>query len=436
MSFGTAPLASTIFQTPTGGGTGASNANGGSALDSSGGKLLTLSGAMANGVTTGSFAVSDNYGNSWSLAIDVSGSSNFGSFVFYCKNPTVGTGHVVTFSCSIGTFATCVFDVWADGDASAPLDITNSGTGSTNPILPGSVTPANANSLILTALSLGTDPSVPFFIVDTAYDPNISYASINTLGNAYGGARSFIVETAIVAQNPDWNTNNGLASAVIAVFKPATGGGVTGTAAWTEANDTWAGSGGVLVSGTAAWTEGNDLWSGSGGVLVSGTAAWTEGNDVWAGSGTVASGTTGTAAWVEGNDTWAGSGGVLVSGTAAWVEGNDIWAGIGNATQPAATGTAAWTEANDNWAGVGSNGAVTVGGHFIPTRKELAALKKRALKEDKRRKREDEDKAKEQDTIAAEMRALLHPAPKQQTKAVELPDDDETEELELLLLYG
>lgn len=135
-------------------------------------------------------------------------------------------------------------------------------------------------------------------------------------------------------------------------------GGVqdNGTAAWIEAKDIWAGAGGVLVSGTAAWTEAADTWAGVGTVLVSGAAAWTEAQDTWAGAGTVASGITGTAAWVEAQDTWAGAGAVLVSGAAAWIEQQDIWSGTGSVTLPAITGTAAWTEAPDRWSGQGTNG--------------------------------------------------------------------------------
>lgn len=384
-----------------------------SAINSTGATSLIASVSFYAG-SGGSPAISDSNGNTWTLRASVP-TGNDETRIYVADNPTVGSGHTLTVT-GTAIFFTVVFSAFSGVDTSSPFDVASAATGSSSSVQPGSVTPGQANSLVAAAYtmpdaSIGTSstPSGYTLVQQAAFSPGV----------AEGGGLFYQVQTTATATNPTftgWTGGTDNASAAIVVLKPAAGGGG--------------------ITGTAAWTEGNDLWSGAGGVLVSGTAAWTEGNDVWAGSGTVASGTTGTAAWTEANDTWAGSGGVLVSGTAAWIEGNDIWAGAGNATQPAATGTAAWTEANDNWAGVGSNGAVTVGGHFIPTRKELAALKKRTLKEDKRRKREDEDKAKEQDTIAAEMRALLHPAPKQQTQSVELPDDDETEELELLLLYG
>lgn len=380
--------------------------------------------------------ITDTYLNTWTALTLNTGASATSGRIYYAKNASTGTSHI--FTATGGSFTTLTVAAYSGSDLTAPFDVQSTGNSpGGGQVQPGSITPSNANSLVVSGCSPADGTSgAPTVSAGFTITDSLAYLG----GNAEGGAQAYQIQTTATAANPTWAWASGgsTGAGCIAAFKPASGSGISGTAAWTEGNDIWAGSGGVLVSGTAAWTEGNDVWAGAGGVLVSGTAAWTEGNDTWSGSGTVASGTTGTAAWVEGNDTWAGSGGVLVSGTAAWVEGNDIWAGAGNATQPAATGTAAWIEANDNWAGIGSNGAVTVGGHFIPTRKELAALKKSALKEDKRRKREDEDRAKEQDTIAAEMRALLHPAPKQQIQTVEIPDDDEDENeaLEMLLMYG
>lgn len=239
MSFGTSPLASTLFQTPTGGGTGASNANGGSALDTTGAKLLTLSIGASNTDTYhgvaggGTWVVTDNYSNSsWQVAVVTSAVGQFASAIFYCKNPTVGTGHVLTLSCNGTTYATCVFDAWADGDATAPLDVTSSGlytsshpgTGNIG-TYPGPVTPSQANSLVLTALAQATDNN-PFIFYDpdqVTWNANRSFANINTLGNAYGGARAFLIQTTAAIEDPDWQLAGSGYASVIAVFKPDAG---------------------------------------------------------------------------------------------------------------------------------------------------------------------------------------------------------------------
>lgn len=236
MPFGTSPLASTLFQTPTGGATGASNANGGSAIDSTGAKLLTLSIGASNTDTYnigGSWVVTDNYSNPWQVAVVTSAIGQFASAIFYCKNPTVGTGHVLTLTCNGTTYATCVFDAWADGDATAPLDVTSSGlytsshpgTGNAG-TYPGPVTPSQANSLVLTALAQAADNN-PFIFYDpdqVTWNANKSFANINTLGNAYGAARAFLIQTTAATEDPDWQLAGSGYASVIAVFKPDTGG--------------------------------------------------------------------------------------------------------------------------------------------------------------------------------------------------------------------
>lgn len=136
------------------------------------------------------------------------------------------------------------------------------------------------------------------------------------------------------------------------------------------------------ITGSAAWTEAQDIWAGSGTVLVSGSAAWTEGPDIWAGTGTVVSLITGAAAWTEAPDVWAGSGAVLVSGSAAWTEGPDIWSGTGTITLPAITGAAAWTDLQDAWSAIGNNGNIDT---------HDPGLRKRRKKEEERRQKQFND---------------------------------------------
>jgi hypothetical protein len=164
---------------------------------------------------------------------------------------------------------------------------------------------------------------------------------------------------------------------------------ISGTVAATEANDTLAASGSVIVTGTVAATESADTLAATGAVLVSGTLAATEENDTLAASGLVSSGVAGTVAATEANDTLAATGGVLIAGTLAATEENDTLAASGELVLPitgtvAATeendvlaasglvleiivGTVAATEANDTMAAVGSNGVTGTPGDWTVT---------------------------------------------------------------------
>ena len=60
---------------------------------------------------------------------------------------------------------------------------------------------------------------------------------------------------------------------------------VTGTAAWTEDDDSVAAVGRVVAVGAAAWTEGDDTVAAAGGTGIFGAIAFTEGADGWAAVG-------------------------------------------------------------------------------------------------------------------------------------------------------
>ena len=82
-----------------------------------------------------------------------------------------------------------------------------------------------------------------------------------------------------------------------------------------------AGGAPAAITGTAAWTEGNDTAVVAATYGPTGTIAFTEGND----TATVAAsfGPTATAAWTEGNDTIVATGAVQVTATIAVLEGDD-----------------------------------------------------------------------------------------------------------------
>ncbi len=162
----------------------------------------------------------------------------------------------------------------------------------------------------------------------------------------------------------------------------AGGGGTTGTAATTNANDTPSASGTTTVTGTSSKTNANDTSSASGTTTVVGTSAKTNANDVSAASGTTtvigtlaktnaddtsaasgtvgSSGTTGTVAATNANDTAAASGTTKIVGTLSTTNAND--AATASGVAGAVSGTVAVTNANDTASAVGDAGAPVASG--------------------------------------------------------------------------
>lgn len=108
------------------------------------------------------------------------------------------------------------------------------------------------------------------------------------------------------------------------------------------------------VSGTLAATNANDSVAASGTTTVVGTLARTNANDGVAASGSVGSSVTGTVAYTNVNDSSAATGTTTVTGTVARTNANDSVAASGSAG--AVTGTVAVTNANDSVSASGTAG--------------------------------------------------------------------------------
>lgn len=378
-----------------------------SAVDTTGASLLV---ACVTDFAANSAAVSDSKGNTWIATPNPPfGLNNFGSAdqaelkFFYAKNPTVGTGHTFSFTSNASTF---LVSAYSGADTTAPYDTGSQGGGRSGPgsgsAQAGSITPSQANSLIVTVVT-PSDSSSGAPTVDSSY--TITDSSAYQLGVAEGGGMAYFIQSTATATNPKWSWLTVLqgGSCTTVAFKPAAAAGITGDAAWTEAQDTWAISGQTGVFGSAAWTEGQDSWAISASVRVDGSAAWTEAQDAWAISATVSGGgVTGDAAWVEIQDSWsiAGQTGIFaaaawtetqdawnivatlgVFGTAAWTEGQDAWIISGTVSLPSVTGDAAWTEAQDSWAILASNGLIDTHDGGPKRRKKHEEQKKKEERE-------------------------------------------------------
>lgn len=200
-----------INKTVGGGGTGGTTG----AVDSTGATLLTA--------TFGGFpspaAGTDSMGNTWTTA--VTATTFWLSYIQYCNNPTVGSGH--TFNGS-GTYTDFQFAAWSGTDTTSPLDVVNHKNGNAGSLQPGLVTPAVPASLILSHIIYdagygATTIDSGFTMIDTGDGGGLG-------GGAYGGAYLF-PDTAAV--NPTWgNGGSGNWVTTIAVFKAAAATAVSG----------------------------------------------------------------------------------------------------------------------------------------------------------------------------------------------------------------
>lgn len=186
------------------------------AIDTTGANLLVVVVGNYTGVN-GQATVSDSKSNSWTGATLQAVGNNYVR-IYYCASPIVGAGHTFTAS-NGGTIAGGVaVQAWSGASAS-PFDVENGAfAGSNTSLQTGSVTPSQANSLIIAGVS--TDSAGSTFAIDISF--TVSNSQNYTGGTTEGLAAAYLAQGAAASVNPAWSWS-GLAvvSAVIAVFKPA-----------------------------------------------------------------------------------------------------------------------------------------------------------------------------------------------------------------------
>lgn len=190
-------------------------------LVTTGADLIVL--ACTNYVGSGTVTVADSEDNTWD---DTLGTSTvIGYFhlkLYFCASPAVSGTH--TFSCT-GTNTYSSIGVYAFSGAHAtPKDVENGAVCDDQETLStGSVTPSQANSLIVTALGWRSEqdassPSINQSFTHTADD-------VTSEDFVHEGLALAWKEHASGAVNPAWSWTNAIDAATrIAVFKPDEGG--------------------------------------------------------------------------------------------------------------------------------------------------------------------------------------------------------------------
>jgi hypothetical protein len=182
--------------------------------NTTGAKLIVVSVSWFSGTC----AVSDNKGNTYTaLTAHGDNSGIYSNRLFYCVNPTVGSGHTVT---ATGNFVVVNMEAFSLTGGGSPTFDTQSGYNhnsvNTTTFHPGSVTPAGNNELFVTSASWNISG------ITSTIDSSFTITDQSQQGgNALSGGLAYKIQTTSGSENPTWTfsgtVNTGSAS--IAVFK-------------------------------------------------------------------------------------------------------------------------------------------------------------------------------------------------------------------------
>lgn len=203
--------------------TGVQNTSGASSLttgavDTTGANFLAAE--VTCDVTGGT--MSDNKGNTWSLAIGPVANGGDNLYIYYCKNPTVGSGHTLTFTPGGSHFSTISAAAYSGLDTSAPLDKTAQGTGNTGAMTTANTgTTAQADELLIGVFTVSTGTTV-------AWTQGSGFTIRSHVDNGAVGGVGMLEDQIVSATGAYAATGNNDQSAnyvaLIATFKAATGG--------------------------------------------------------------------------------------------------------------------------------------------------------------------------------------------------------------------
>jgi hypothetical protein len=196
------------------------------AADTTGADLIVLAAAYYPG---SSITISDSKSNTWT-ALTLYGGTTAKVRLYYCSAPSAGSSHTFTAS---GTAIYSALGYVAVSGAGA-YHSENGATGSSGTsVQPGSVTPPEDGCLVVTAIGMdaGNAPGGEAATDSIACNSGFTATGLRYISGAseaIGIAR--LIQTTAAAINPTWSwasqVNN--IAAAIAVFRPASAGGLAG----------------------------------------------------------------------------------------------------------------------------------------------------------------------------------------------------------------
>lgn len=188
-------------------------------FDTTGATLIVIDAACFGGMYTAG-QVTDSKSNSYTKLTTRTNANNDQLCLYYCLNPTVGTGHTFTIG-GATYYVSARMMAFSGADGSSFDAESGRGTLGISPATPGSIDPAGDGALfVLTSSVAGTAPSSPT-------DSLTRQVATNGVGSQYeGGSVAYLIQTTDAALNPYFSAGSVLCAAM-AVFKPAAGGGGT-----------------------------------------------------------------------------------------------------------------------------------------------------------------------------------------------------------------
>jgi hypothetical protein len=168
------------------------------AIDTTGATLLVVVVSQSNGAAFGT--LSDSKGNTTWTALTP---QNVGmrETISYVTNPTVGTGHTVTYTSSATDYPSICVAAFGGVATATPLDQqVGSSTDGVLSLTPGSVTPTQANALVISGLANNQPGS---FTITGGF--TITNEAQHTAGLNYGSALAYLIQTTAITANPTWS---------------------------------------------------------------------------------------------------------------------------------------------------------------------------------------------------------------------------------------
>ncbi len=175
--------------------------------------------------------LTDNKGNTWTGKTQQSVPGDTKAQIFYCVNPTVGSGH--TFSVNTATSYSSVFAAAFSGvDTSSAFDVEAGSQGSgAGSYTTATITPTQDGDLVISFIGAGNAPTSGGFTVDSSFShlDDINYVA----GQNYGGSLGYLIQGAHAGISPKWSySGTSAVAAPSAAFKAAAGGGATAKPPW------------------------------------------------------------------------------------------------------------------------------------------------------------------------------------------------------------
>jgi len=204
-------VAYALLTSASAGSTGGNNVTTAS-VDTTGATLLVL---CVSCYGTGAPTVSDSKGNTWT-SLTTRGATAIGFRMHYCVPTSVGTGH--TFTASSSGLSPSICAAAFSGAAAVPFEAESGGTSAT----PGSITPSEANELLVTGVSWYPSGTVSLTGGFTLPE-QVNYLAANHIGCGL----AYLIQTSAAAANPTWSSTGGFSevASAMAAFKAAAGGG-------------------------------------------------------------------------------------------------------------------------------------------------------------------------------------------------------------------